>query len=487
MRHWGLFWFLTLGWTGVAWADEPIFAVIVGVNQSVDPELAPLRYADDDAVRYQDLFQLLGARTWLMARLDANTTRLHPGRAAVLPVDAALDPLIHEVGQALLQARAGGAKPVLYVVYSGHGNQEDGRGYLTLEDVRLDANALSRRIFARLEAEQTHFIVDACYSSFLALARGPGGVHRETSGYSDASLLGGGGRVGLLLSTSSARESHEWEAFQAGVFSHEVRSGLYGAADADGDHQIGYGELAAFVDRANAAIPNEKYRPDLYAQAPRSTEVFLDLRRASPRRLVVEGKESAHYFLEDQNGVRLADFHPGPTQTLELLRPPGPLYVHRLRDDREFAVPDAPGRLTLAALDARAPRSATRGAAHEAFSRTFALAFDREVVFAYRGRPLELSAPLPAAAWPRPVAIGALTAGGLSLAASLTFTILAHQTSSGLAADATQDEAAGANARIDALNTGLVISGVAGGVLVLAGALLLGLDDGDEVEVGGPP
>ena len=44
---------------------------------------------------------------------------------------------------------------------------------------------------------------------------------------------GQSGRIGFLLSTSSGRESHEWEGVQAGVFSHEVRSGLYGAADVE--------------------------------------------------------------------------------------------------------------------------------------------------------------------------------------------------------------------------------------------------------------
>jgi hypothetical protein len=39
-------------------ADEPgraLFALIIGVNASPSPELAPLRYADDDAARYLEL------------------------------------------------------------------------------------------------------------------------------------------------------------------------------------------------------------------------------------------------------------------------------------------------------------------------------------------------------------------------------------------------------------------------------------------------
>jgi len=58
------------------------FALIVGVNKSVDDDVATLRYADDDAARYLDLFRALGARSYVLARLDDNTRRLHPQVAA---------------------------------------------------------------------------------------------------------------------------------------------------------------------------------------------------------------------------------------------------------------------------------------------------------------------------------------------------------------------------------------------------------------------
>jgi len=75
-------------------------------------------------------------------------------------------------------------------------------------------------------ATRLHFIIDACYSYFLAYGRGPGGQRRPIqAGFSQAMQLSADSRVGLLLSTSSARESHEWEGIQGGVFSHEVRSG----------------------------------------------------------------------------------------------------------------------------------------------------------------------------------------------------------------------------------------------------------------------
>ncbi len=47
-------------------APEPprnaVFALILGVNRSVDADLKPLHYADDDAVRYGECFAVLAPR-----------------------------------------------------------------------------------------------------------------------------------------------------------------------------------------------------------------------------------------------------------------------------------------------------------------------------------------------------------------------------------------------------------------------------------------
>ncbi|HEY3595157.1 MAG TPA: caspase family protein, partial [Polyangiaceae bacterium] len=243
------------------------FALIIGVNKSVDPEAAPLRYADDDAASYLDLFRSLGARSYVLARLDENTQRIHPQAAAeaVPPTRIEFSRALDRLASDLAQAHERGVPTVLYFVYAGHGTVKNERGYISLEDARLGAVDLETEVVDKLHADQTHFIVDACYSYFLVTGRGPGGSRREVHGFSQLGGLATRPGVGLLLSTSSARESHEWAAFQGGVFSHEVRSGLYGAADADGDGQVTYREMVAFIERANVAVANERYRPDVFA------------------------------------------------------------------------------------------------------------------------------------------------------------------------------------------------------------------------------
>ena len=127
---------------------------------------------------------------------------------------------------------------------------------------------IERQIVDRVHANETHLIIDACYSYSLAYGRGTGGIRRPIGPFAATEGLARRPDVGLLLSTTSAQESHEWSNFQAGIFSHEVRSGLYGAADVDGDGQVSYLEIASFISRANDAIPNERYRPNVFAHAP---------------------------------------------------------------------------------------------------------------------------------------------------------------------------------------------------------------------------
>ncbi|MFP2925805.1 hypothetical protein ACLESO_11420 [Pyxidicoccus sp. 3LG] len=455
------------------------FALIIGVNRSHEPDLPVLRYADDDAARYLDLFRLLGARTYLLARLDDNTRRLHPQAAAEAmdPKRSELTSAVKRLSEDIALARSRGVEAVAYVVYAGHGNVRNGEGYVSLEDGPLTAPMLSDQVVGALGADRVHLIVDACYSYFLAYSRGPGGQRRPLpEGFTRAVGLAQADNVGLLLSTSSARESHEWEAFQAGVFNHEVRSGLFGAADADGDGQVSYREIAAFVERANAAIPNDRFRPQVHARPPKGSEQLVDLRPGLDRRLEVEGSKGAHYVLEDANGVRLAEFHNAPGQSLRLMRPPprGPVFLWRVGDDTEFPVPAGPDVVTLESLSAEPVRVASRGAAHAAFQHIFTLPFGRESVtgFQFPSAPPPMSEP---GFWGTRRSFGwsGLALGAASTGVGLWTTLKARDIRNGVTPELPQQEAAARNDRIRRLNTTSGLLYGLGGAAALGGALLL--------------
>lgn len=454
------------------------FALVVGVNQSADPAEPVLRYADDDAALYFELFRGLGARTYLVTRLDDNTRRLHPQAAAEAsaPRRAAFDQTTAQLQADVARAHAEHVRTQLYVVYAGHGSVKDGQGSIALEDAQLSGADLARLV-QRSGADEAHVIIDACYSFYLAYPRGPGGRRRPLVGLRPLGPLAESARVGLLLSTSSARESHEWEGFQAGVFSHEVRSGLWGAADADGDGRVSYREIAAFVERANAAIPNERFRPDLYARPPAASELLLDLRPAIERHVIVPG--GAHFVLESADGVRLADLHGTAGRTLRVGRPrlAPPLYLREAGSALEFQIPAAPDGIALSMLEPGVARVAERGAAHEAFSKLFTQPFDTSVVAAYRFRPLpEAGAETPGerrlsrlrtAGWAQLAVAGATLTSGAAV--SLSALALRQQSS----ADLSHAEGSARNAQIAGRNLGAAVLYGTTAALAISGAALL--------------
>jgi hypothetical protein len=360
------------------------FALIIGVTKSVDLDQEPLRYADDDAARYLDLFRSLGARTYILAHLDENTARLHPQAAAeaLEPVHDTYAKTVAALRTDIRTAHERGLRSAFYFIYAGHGQIRGNGGYLALADARLGEQEI-RETIEQLDASQTHVIVDACHADFLALGRGPGGRRRSATGFARSAGLAGNERVGFFLAASATGQIHEWEGFQAGVFSHEVRSGLYGAADADGDGWVSYRELAAFVMRANAGIVNERYRPNVLARPPRTTENLVDLHPALTRRLQLDGTEpAAHHVVEDEHGVRLLDFHNARGRRLTILRPAasGRLFVRRTSDKMEFVLPAVPGPLAFASLVGEKSTTAERGPINLAFDALFAMPFDEKAV-----------------------------------------------------------------------------------------------------------
>jgi len=464
---------------------DALFALIIGVNRSVDRSLPVLRYAADDAARFFDLFRLLGARTYLLSDLDANTRRLHPQAAAEaqLPRSAHLDLAVSSLARDLGVARMRGLRSALFVVCAGHGGKRNGQGHIGLQDERLTAGRVES-IIAKLGADRTHLIVDACKSEFLARARGPGGQRRPVEGFSGIGHSKLVESVGLLLLTSPTRETHEWEGFQAGVFSHIVRSGLYGAADADGDGRVSYQEIAAFVHRANAAIPNERFRSSVYARPPPGSTLLLDLRRTLRRAINVEPAHHGRYLLEDTRGVRLADFHSGSGQRVRLVHPAsGLLYLRRLTEDIEYAVPSAVDVVSLATLAPTTLRTAVRGAAHHAFSLLFALPFDSSIAAGFSlptladvssDEPGIISSRSHRPDWRRIAGWSAIGIGVASLATGATLSLWALSLHNHSPPGESQRDIIQRNGAISRRNTGaIVLYSLAGASAVGAAFLLL--------------
>jgi hypothetical protein len=375
-----------LGAASPAWAGEARrFAIVIGNNHSDQPDALDLRYADDDAIAMHELLIEAGVDSVLLVRPDADT-REQLGRPAAAgpPRWQELAKRLGELEGRIRAANRDGAATSLLVFYSGHGNVAHGEGYVELEDAHLTRTLLRRQILERTRAHDVHLIVDACRSYYLAFEKGPGGKRRPIMSL----VTGGSGRArtGYVLSTSSDRESHEWEQFQGGIFSHEVRSALRGAADADRDGSVSYAELGAFLSVANRGIRNARFRPDFVVRPPATLADELLRWPAGSEALLIDAPEG-HLYVEGPTGERLVDVHPAPDAVLAIHLPAArPLFVRRQDSRREYIIQDRAALTRLSDLAGARVRVASKGALHIAFQRLFSVPFGAAEVEAFRDR-----------------------------------------------------------------------------------------------------
>jgi hypothetical protein len=380
----------TAGTAGAPGAAVKRFALVIGNNGSRSG-LPPLRYADDDAVRWAIVLDTFGADVELLTDLDAESRTLYGAEAPPrhTPSGAEIDAAMARLREGMLRARASAARVVFYFVYAGHGDVDGAReeGYLAIADGQFFRHDLEERILAASPADTNHVIIDACRATLMAFDRGPGGSRRPwQQPYFDAGTAARFRNTGFVLASSSGGAAHEWEEFQAGIFSHEVRSGLLGAADADGDGRITYAELGAFVRVANESVRNERFRPRVLAQPPAlGNDVLVAVADARGGLLRLGRGRRGRHVLEDALGVRWVDMHPGPGQAWTLALPAqrwggDAFFLRALASGVEYPLARA-REIEAADRPSRPSAILQRGALHEAFSQLFALPFDAASVW----------------------------------------------------------------------------------------------------------
>jgi hypothetical protein len=376
------------------------FAVVIGNNKSLGRRRPELRYADDDAARYFEILQTMApGRVWLLTELDRDTTRLFPEAAAraVAPHRRTLDAVGRELAERMQKARAAGHETELYFVFAGHGDVERGEGFIELADARFRSSELEA--FLRgIPFTRAHVLLDSCNSFFMLGVRKPGGRHFATSEDAARALAARLPNVGVFLSTSAEGEAFEWSEIQSGIFSHVVRSGLLGGADADGDGSVSYLELAAFVATATADVKNPNMRPQVFARGPGAEDKtpIAHLHSMSPvRRFELAAGSTLRLRLRDANGLPLLDSHVEAQRTLKLNLPEAwarGAVVERAEAEtpagtppvwrRVYAVPEAPETVTLAALQSLDPRGGARGP-EETFQALFSRPFGARALATY--------------------------------------------------------------------------------------------------------
>lgn len=366
-------------------ADVRRFALVIGNNRPESADAQVLRYADDDAVATHLLLSDARVRSLLFVRPDETTRGLHPELSiAGAPRFSEIERGFAMLAAEMKEAAAQGAHTEFMIFYSGHGDVDGGEGYVVLEGQRLTRSVLFA-LLSRSPAAHNHVFVDACKSYFLVFDRGPGGRRTPYAGSWAESVPARLGNTGFVLSTSSDRDSHEWERYQGGILSHQLRSGLRGAADANLDGTISYAELGAFLTSANRAIKNPRFKPDFMVRAPgHDLDQKILSYPAERASLYFAPRDWGHFYIENARGERLLDAHPAPRQALRLLMPSErPLFVRQHDEKAEYVVANS-GAVAVSELAATTPELAQRGALSLAFEWMFSSPFGAADVLSFR-------------------------------------------------------------------------------------------------------
>jgi hypothetical protein len=472
------------------------YAIVIGNNApprtGTSEQLQPLRYADDDAVRYFQLFARLG-EAHLFAVLDTQTQKRYPGMAEYAQPPT-LDNLAHVVDDLALKMRADrqrGDQPVLYFAFSGHGARDDhGEPFLAMLDGALTQQKLYDGVLGRMPTTYTHLIVDACNAGGVVGVRGGFFAHEtdaravpvtpaEVEPILQATPLARYPNIGVILATTLGQESHEWSAIESGVFTHELLSGLVGAADVNGDLVIEYTEVQAFVASANRDIKDPRAIPQVIARPPAANQraPLVALASLAGTRLVRgDASPLGHFHIELDNGQRYLDAHADGKTTIAIAVPDAQAAF--LRTDTAEASLPVRGAIALARLVLADRDVASRGSIESSYrTALFASGYGRAYYKGFVDSTGELGVSFedeaPRSRTPgdhatrRTIAISSAVVGGVAALASITTGVLAYEAHADFEATTLQAAAHDAQVRYDRY---LPLAIGAGAVAVVAGA-----------------
>ncbi len=372
---------------GPAEAAHRSMALIIGNNRPVDEGLDPLKFADDDAFRYERFFHFVADEVTLLARSDTDSAALYANVAAEAPTRDNVIASMDEVAARAVEAAGRGDSVTVYFVFTGHGNYDaEGRGYLHLEDGKLTTRDLFYHLIRHSADFRLVLLVDACNAGFLVKSRGETEERRPagTTGLELERFT----NVALVLSSSSSGEVREWGRYLSGIFSHQVRSALTGAADVNTDGKITFPELAAFVDAANQGVSNPSLRLTPYIRPPLADPGMpvVDFARTRfPRFVRMQFDTPARVTVLDSDLVRYADFHLRAGYAVNVGLPGSREFLVSVNDRIEYRLPaDVVGTVDLSVLDGQASTPlASRGVDEYYVRHLFSQAYGPDVAAEY--------------------------------------------------------------------------------------------------------
>ena len=329
--------FLAVPSTTEARPPPLVFAVVVGNNDGLGM-LPQLNFADDDALRFYQLAVRLAPKqnVALLAELDVDTWRriqvagAHPPPFLPPTRKRLLEVIRLYKAQIARARRLQPGRPVhFYFFFSGHGE----RGYFFLKkkagplaEAAFTGTDL-QRTFADSRATLNWLFIDACKSQSLFVAKGPQEGEDDELGPDFSGLINkldrtvARSRVGVLTSTVSDKPAGEARDIRGGYFSHVLTSGLRGAADANSDGVVRYGELASFVSFHTRRIAGQ--RPWFRPPRGRLDEALIVLSGRKDLVEILPGVGGHFVVFDERGGNLLLELHKTEAQHSRLILAPG--------------------------------------------------------------------------------------------------------------------------------------------------------------------
>jgi hypothetical protein len=306
-------------------AETRRFALVLG-NNAGSGERPPLRYAESDAGKVARVFAELGD----VAEEDL---LLLQGR----PYGDVERAVVHLREAITLVHRTPDARAVLFFYFSGHSDGEA----LELGGERLSYSKL-KALLAGTGAELRVAIIDACRSGSAILQKGGKLAPGFTIHLSDQ--LSAKGEV--IITSSAADESAlESSEVMGSYFTHNLVSGMRGAADASGDKQVTLAEAYRYAyDRTvsqTAVAPTGAQHPAYdYRLSGQGELVLTSLQKTSATLVLPDGAERSLVTDLARDQV-VAEVLPGAAR--ELAVAPGSYAIKALRGGESFG-----GRFSVA-------------------------------------------------------------------------------------------------------------------------------------------
>ena len=278
----------------------------------------PLQYADDDAAAFVDFAREFSRDTTLLTVMDADTQGRFPREVAEArpPTIAQLRTQVQRLRGLLEKDRERGDESVFLFFYSGHGSRPKGSPpALTLLDGPLTHNVLYDEVLSAIPARYVHIFIDACYAEAIVRPRDADATaveltESDIAQYAARATLARFPNVGATIASSLSSQTHEWDGYRHGVFTHELLSGLRGAADVNLDAKVEYSELYAFLSAANRNVADPRARLSVVVRPPgaNARTPIVDLGDLKLRASITDiSAKAGHVHFEDQLGNRLAD------------------------------------------------------------------------------------------------------------------------------------------------------------------------------------